>query len=114
MRSLPSALLLVAAAALAVVGPNAAAAPVAAVKSPAECADNAECWKGNYTKTSKKPIKSECCEQMEGSVLCTKVGDDDALVEFGPGDCRYSKNRKSLKCEKACGSGCSHKFDGSR
>lgn len=73
------------------------------------CADNAECWKGNYTKSGKKPIKAECCEQMEGSLLCTKVGDDDALVEFGPGECRWSKNRRQLKCEKG-----QHKFDGSR
>jgi hypothetical protein len=109
MRTLGSALLLAATFAVAAVGPT---APAAA--APAPCADNAECWRGPYTKTGKKPIKVECCEQMEGSILCTKVGDDDALVEFGPGDCRYSKNRKGLKCEKACGSGCAHKFDGSR
>ncbi len=76
---------------------------------PAPCADNSECWRGNYTKAGKKPIKAECCEQMEGSLLCTRVGDDDALVEFGPGECRWSKNRRQLKCEKG-----SHKFDGSR
>jgi hypothetical protein len=109
MRTLSSALLLAATVALAAVG-----ADTRAAAAPAPCADNAECWRGPYVKTGKKPIRSECCEQMEGSVLCTKVGDDDALVEFGPGDCRYSKNRKSLKCEKACGSGCAHKFDGSR
>jgi hypothetical protein len=121
MRSLSSALLLAAAAALVLAGVSgdAAAAPpaaptVAAAPAPTPCAGDSDCWKGSYLKTSKKPIKAECCEQMEGSILCTKVGDDDALVEFGPGDCRYSKNRRQLKCEKACGSGCSHKFDGSR
>ena len=77
-------------------------------------AGDSECWKGQYTKTGKKAIRAECCEQMEGSYLCNRVGDDDALVEFGPGDCRPSKNRRQLKCEKACGSGCSHKFDGTR
>jgi hypothetical protein len=111
MRSLTGVLVLAAAVALVAVGPDTRAA---ATPAPTPCADNSECWRGPYTKTGKKPIKAECCEQMEGSILCTKVGDDDALVEFGPGDCRYSKNRKSLKCEKACGSGCAHKFDGSR
>jgi hypothetical protein len=85
------------------------AAAIGAAPLPAPCAGDSECWKGNYTKAGKKPIKAECCEQMEGSLLCTKVGDDDALVEFGPGECRWSKNRRQLKCEKG-----SHKFDGSR
>jgi hypothetical protein len=91
-----------------------AAPAVAAAPLPAPCADNTECWKGQYTKSGKKAIRTECCEQMEGSILCTRIGDDDALVEFGPGDCRPSKNRRTIKCEKGCGSGCTHKFDGSK
>ena len=85
-----------------------------ALVSAVAAAGDSECWKGQYTKTGKKAIRAECCEQMEGSYLCNRVGDDDALVEFGPGDCRPSKNRRQLKCEKACGPGCSHKFDGTR
>ncbi len=108
MRSIRWTLVIVAASVLVsglAVGAGRVAGPAAALP----CADNAECWRGNYTKAGKKPIKAECCEQMEGSLLCTRVGDDDALVEFGPGECRWSKNRKSLKCEKG-----QHKFDGSR
>jgi len=121
MRSLASALLLAAAAvlALAATGEDAAAAPPASpvgaqAAAPEPCAGDSECWKGQYTKTGKKAIRAECCEQMEGSYLCNRVGDDDALVEFGPGDCRPSKNRRQLKCEKACGAGCAHKFEGNR
>ncbi|MBI5480748.1 MAG: hypothetical protein HY906_17955 [Deltaproteobacteria bacterium] len=114
MRSIRWALVFVAA--LALVSGLAASAARATGPSPppVPSADSSECWKGHYTKTGKKAIRAECCEQMEGSYLCTRVGDDDALVEFGPGDCRPSRNRRQLKCEKACGSGCSHKFDGSR
>src|SRR5512137_12575 len=114
MRSIRWALVLVAAVAL-VLGLAASAASADGPVPPSvPCADNSECWKGQYTRTGKKAIRAECCEQMEGSYLCNRSGEDDALVEFGPGDCRPSKNRRQLKCEKSCGSGCSHKFDGSR